>query len=92
MLRNSLLSLLLGASFVAAASADTLLLDGIEMARTSSDSRPDRGVTMASVEAQFGAPSERVAAVGEPPISRWVYPGFTVFFEYDRVIHAVPRR
>ena len=32
------------------------------------------------------------AAVGEPPISRWVYADFVVFFEYDRVIHAVIKR
>lgn len=91
MLRKRLLSLLLAASCVAATQADTLLLDGIDMAQTTAGSRPARGVTMQTVESQFGAPTERVAAVGEPPISRWVYPTFTVFFEYDRVIHAVPR-
>jgi hypothetical protein len=31
-------------------------------------------------------------AVGEPPISSWEYPGMVVFFEYDRVIHAVMKR
>jgi hypothetical protein len=47
---------------------------------------------MATVEAQFGAPTERRGAIGEPPISRWEYPGFTVFFEHQLVIHAVVRR
>ena len=29
------------------------------------------------------------ATVGQPPITRWDYPHFSVFFEKDRVIHAV---
>lgn len=44
---------------------------------------------MATVETRFGAPSQQQAAVGEPPITRWDYPGFVVFFEHDRVIHSV---
>jgi hypothetical protein len=27
--------------------------------------------------------------VGKPPITRWDYPGFSVFFEGDRVIDTV---
>jgi hypothetical protein len=27
--------------------------------------------------------------VGAPPITRWDYAGFSVFFEHDRVIDAV---
>jgi hypothetical protein len=53
---------------------------------------PVRGTSMAEVEARFGAPSERYAAVGQPPITRWVYPSFVVFFEYSHVVHAVIRR
>jgi hypothetical protein len=44
---------------------------------------------MAQVEQQYGAPAERIAAVGQPPIARWVYPTFVVYFEHDLVIHAV---
>ena len=54
--------------------------------------KPSRGMTQASVEANFGAPQSTRAAVGEPPISRWEYAGFVVFFEFDRVIHAVSKR
>ncbi len=53
---------------------------------------PDRGVTKAAVERDFGTPVSKRAAIGDPPISRWVYDGFTVYFEYDRVIHAVSNR
>ena len=46
---------------------------------------------MASVEARFGPPATRSSAVGQPPITRWDYPDFTVFFEYDHVVHSVRR-
>lgn len=76
----------------AAADADTLLLDGVEMAEATRTERPASGETKTRVEDRFGPPSERIVAVGEPPISRWEYPGFTVYFEFEHVIHAVPRR
>ena len=52
---------------------------------------PARGASMAQVEAQSGAPTERHAAIGNPPISRWDYPGFSVFFEHQHVVHSVVR-
>jgi hypothetical protein len=91
MLRRSWLSLLLAAVF-GAASADTLLLDSVQMAAPSRSERPASGETKARVEARFGPPTRMVAAVGDPPISRWEYPDFTVYFEFDRVIHSVARR
>ena len=74
-----------------AGQADTLLLDGID-ARGAGDLRPTRGMSMDRVEARFGAPVARQPAIGEPPISRWEYPDFTVYFEYRFVIHAVQKR
>ena len=50
---------------------------------------PGRGMTMVNVEARFGQPLERIKEVGQPPITRWVYKDFTVYFEYQYVIHAV---
>jgi hypothetical protein len=58
-------------------------------ADTMSFTLPGRGMTKEMVEEKFGSPTERVEAVGEPPITRWVYGNFTVYFEYDHVIHAV---
>lgn len=52
---------------------------------------PARGLTMAAVEEQFGSPTRVLDAVGEPPITRWVYPEFTVYFEHQYVIHPVVR-
>ncbi|MBM5811579.1 MAG: hypothetical protein FJ191_06390 [Gammaproteobacteria bacterium] len=51
--------------------------------------RPQRGITMATVQSRYGQPVTRHPAVGQPPITRWDYPSFAVFFEHDRVIHAV---
>jgi hypothetical protein len=83
----TLFALLFGAAGLS--SADTLQMEGMASADMP---RPTRGMTAASVEAQFGAPESRVAPVGDPPISRWEYKDFVVFFEYDRVIHAVVKR
>jgi hypothetical protein len=44
---------------------------------------------MATVESRYGAPTNRHAAVGNPPITRWDYPQFSVYFENDRVLHSV---
>jgi hypothetical protein len=52
---------------------------------------PARGINMSGVEAKFGTPTERHSAVGNPPITRWDYPGFSVFFEHEHVIHSVVR-
>jgi hypothetical protein len=59
-----------------------------------SSSRPARGMSMEKVEASFGAPTRRVPAVGggnaqQPPITRWEYPGFVVYFENNLVVHTV---
>lgn len=50
---------------------------------------PLRGMFMDNVENIFGAPQRKLPPVGEPPISRWEYPGYTVYFEGNRVIHTV---
>lgn len=50
---------------------------------------PGRGMSMEAVEERFGDPEERHNRVGTPPITRWVYKSFTVYFEDTYVIHAV---
>jgi len=62
--------------------------DGIAV-RDAGVAAPARGMTMAQVASKFGDPLSKVAAVGTPPISRWEYSGFVVYFERDHVIHAV---
>lgn len=72
-----------------AAIADTIVVGDQVQVRPSSIDRPKRGATMSAVEKKFGEPTRKHPAVGEPPITRWDYPNFSVFFEHDRVIHAV---
>lgn len=53
---------------------------------------PGRGMSMGDVETRFGTPINKIEEVGEPPITRWVYSDFMVYFEYQFVIHAVVTR
>ncbi len=50
---------------------------------------PTNGQSMDTVKERFGIPADEKQPVGQPPISRWVYSGFTVYFEGDKVIHSV---
>jgi len=56
---------------------------------TRSAELPQRGSSMDRVRERWGEPRQRLGAVGEPPISRWVYDGFSVYFEHRYVIHSV---
>ena len=53
--------------------------------------KPTRGMTQEAVEASYGAPQDARAPIGDPPITRWEYANFVVFFEYDKVIHSVSK-
>jgi hypothetical protein len=72
-----------------AASGETLVTGDSIAVRESTAAHPNRGMSMSAVEAKFGQPANRHNAVGEPPITRWDYPGFSVYFERQFVIHAV---
>lgn len=80
---------------VSAVSAETLLIQRVQ--EENKAALPARGMTMAQVEARFGAPSDRLDPRGGqkrqwPTINRWSYPGFTVYFEKNRVIDAVANK
>ena len=89
-LASSLL-LAMAISFVPVASAQNLDMQGTSGARQDS-TRPSRGMTQERVESAYGSPVSRRAPVGDPPITRWEYSDFVVFFEHDRVIHSVDKR
>ncbi|MCW8841678.1 MAG: hypothetical protein OQL05_10290 [Gammaproteobacteria bacterium] len=59
--------------------------------RTAMD-MPVKGMSKAQVEQVFGKPRQILAPIGDPPISRWVYESYTVYFEYSHVIHSVAHR
>ena len=50
---------------------------------------PVRGTVSARVLEQYGEPDLKTDPVGEPPISRWDYPEFRVYFERAMVITSV---
>jgi hypothetical protein len=74
------------------AHADTLLMQRVQQERGMH--APHRGMSMAQVEHRFGAPSAKLSPAGgdtprHPVIHRWVYPGYTVYFERTHVIDSV---
>jgi hypothetical protein len=82
--------LLLAAVFASGlAGAETIAVDTGIAVKESDVATPARGMTMDQVASKFGAPVTKVPAVGKPPISRWEYPGFVVYFEVNHVIHSV---
>jgi ribosomal protein L2 len=78
-----------GALAAPGARAETVVVNDQVSVRESSLARPHRGMRMDDVEHQFGAPETKHPTVGKPPITRWDYAQFSVFFEGDRVIHTV---
>ena len=84
-----LLAVLAACAVSAMASAETVVINGQLHVAPTTVPHPHRSQTMHQVEQRFGTPEKRYAAVGRPPITRWDYPDFSVFFEYNRVVHAV---
>lgn len=87
----------LGLALAAAtpADADVLLLDAIASAPPNTSDgllRPRSGLSMSSVREKFGEPIRVRDPVGVPPITRWDYPAYTVYFEHRHVINVVVHR
>ena len=88
-------------SFHTSVSADVLLIEAIATEPANAEGglpRPTKGMSMAHVKGRYGEPVQRHAPVGtpgsrlQPPITRWTYPGFTVYVENAHVIHSVSHR
>lgn len=94
-MKRWILASILTLGMVAGTQADVLLLDAIAAAPPNSSAgvlRPQSGQSMDSVRSSFGEPTSMMGAVGEPPITRWVYPAYTVYFEHRNVINVVVHR
>lgn len=57
-------------------------------------SLPAKGQTMSQVLKRYGQPQVKHKPAGgdtprHPPITRWDYPGFSVYFEHTHVVDAV---
>lgn len=71
-------------------SGDVLLIDSIQSG--GGIKTPRNGMSMDSVRSQFGSPLSEGSSIGDPPITRWEYKGFSVYFERDLVLHSVVHR
>lgn len=94
-LRHTAVLLLALSGLAATASAETLLVQRVQQENAAA--MPRRGMTMAEVQARFGAPAERLDPRGGqkrawPTINRWTYPAFTVYFEKNHVVDAVANK
>jgi len=82
-------------AFAGISSAETLLVERVQQEPRAI--LPARGLNMTQVQARYGAPISRLDPRGGqkrqwPTINRWVYPGFTVYFERSKVIDAVANK
>ena len=67
--------------------ADVLLIE--EVRQSERMDLPRNGQNKSEVRARFGDPATAHAPVGDPPITRWDYDGWSVYFEYDLVLFTV---
>lgn len=90
-MRALLLAVLL-AALAQGARAETIRIPiGAQGSEATAAGLPARGTTEAQVLAQYGDPAERHPPVGQPPIERWDYADFSVYFETGHVVHSVLR-
>ena len=91
--RSALFAFLLTFLFAGPIEADTLVMDNVQS--SSQAALPQRGLSMHAVRARFGNPVTEHPAVPtnegplHPPITRWDYPDYSVFFENSTVLHTV---
>ena len=79
-------------TFAQPALADVLLIDAINQGPINSEEglpRPTRGMTMNQVKQRYGNPDVEHPWVGHPPITRWDYSNYSVFFEHQYVLTSV---
>lgn len=86
-------ALVLALAPLTALQAETVIIPvGQQAADKQSLNKPRRGKSTDQVLEEFGSPASRRGPVGDPPISVWEYPQFSVYFEHDRVLHTVVKR
>ncbi|SFT38918.1 phosphodiesterase [Pseudomonas marincola] len=87
------LPLLFAALLPLACNAETLTIPlGTQGAGADAPVLPERGESRRAVLERYGLADEEHAPVGNPPITRWDYRQFSVYFEYDHVVDSVRHR
>ena len=85
--------LALSLGFAMAAGAQNLDMSATDRSTTfNAPGKPTRGMTQQAVEASYGAPQNAREPVGDPPITRWDYEHWSVYFEYDLVLFTVLKK
>jgi hypothetical protein len=87
MQRMSMILILSLLAFPGVLRADVLLIEQVRQAEGMAV--PLNGQSKAEVEAAFGAAQTTTDPVGDPPITRWTYQRWTVYFEFDHVLFTV---
>ena len=73
-----------------AAQADVLLIEEVRAAENMQ--LPVNGMHKDDVRSKYGAPAQTHAPVGDPPITRWDYGHWSVYFEHDLVLFTVLKK
>jgi hypothetical protein len=84
---SAMIGVLAGLIFADKLAADVLLIEEVRQAERMA--LPSNGMKQTEVRERFGAPVQTDPPVGDPPITRWDYEGWSVFFEYDLVLFTV---
>jgi hypothetical protein len=76
------------------ATADTLAVPAADNSTATNTALPHKGELQSQVLKTFGEPQKKHPSVGgespkHPPITRWDYAGFSVFFENSHVVDTV---
>ena len=79
-------SFLLGTNYTSL-QADTLVIN--DTSQFYSPQKPKKGMSKDQVRRKYGEPIQTYSAIGQPPITRWKFAEFTVYFEHNHVVHAV---
>ena len=90
MVLTLILGLLALPVFEGTAYADVLLIE--EVRQADSMKLPANGMNKSEVRSAYGDPATTHAPVGDPPISRWDYASWSVYFEYDLVLFTVLKK
>ena len=86
---GSLITLFSASLFTPFTTAEVITLPLGEQTRQSDLDMPVRSMNKQDVRRDFGDPQEITDAVGEPPISQWVYADYVVYFEGNWVLYSV---
>jgi hypothetical protein len=70
--------------------ADKLIIDRVY--ESEAFNVPQRGLSMNQVTTTYGEPLMKFDSIGNPPITKWEYPDFLVYFERSWVIRSVVKK